>query len=45
MSELPRRDLLRLTALATAIPAFQAMFPAGAQAATRSPTREPRRER
>ncbi|MEU4898670.1 beta-L-arabinofuranosidase domain-containing protein [Streptomyces sp. NPDC044780] len=34
MSELPRRDLLRLTALATSIPAFQAMFPAAAGAAT-----------
>ncbi|MFJ8788607.1 beta-L-arabinofuranosidase domain-containing protein [Streptomyces sp. NPDC102462] len=34
MSELPRRDALRLTALATAIPAFQAMFPAVAGAAT-----------
>lgn len=34
MSELPRRDALRLTALATAIPAFQAMFPAAAGAAT-----------
>ncbi|WP_244217037.1 glycoside hydrolase family 127 protein [Streptomyces carpinensis] len=36
MPELPRRDLLRLTALATAIPAFQAMFPAAAGAATRT---------
>ncbi|MEU6605722.1 beta-L-arabinofuranosidase domain-containing protein [Streptomyces shenzhenensis] len=34
MSELPRRDALRLTALATAIPAFQAMFPTAAGAAT-----------
>ncbi|MEU7964487.1 beta-L-arabinofuranosidase domain-containing protein [Streptomyces sp. NPDC049097] len=34
MPEFSRRDALRLTALATAIPAFQAMFPAAAGAAT-----------
>ncbi|RMB82526.1 glycoside hydrolase family 127 protein [Streptomyces shenzhenensis] len=34
MSELPRRDALRLTALATAIPAFQALLPTAAGAAT-----------
>ncbi|MGW3465727.1 hypothetical protein ACWDE9_42065, partial [Streptomyces olivaceoviridis] len=34
MPELPRRDVLRLTALTTAIPAFQALFPTAAGAAT-----------
>ncbi len=38
MPEFSRRDALRLTALATAIPAFQAMFPTAAGAATPATT-------